>query len=346
MPENSPVIRVDYSFPDSPRLSDEFPVFFTQSSLYPRLLQIMGQGTGFCTIAECGAGYMGHLLWVHTSIIRGRFFNWPFADWLEKITLKLFPCIEANQGPVSSVNSLLEPDDCIRLILAGVAEARRRRASRVRGSLPFILGDEKAAIRDGLESAGITCDRWATFVVPIDDNEKSMFGAFSSTARNLIRKGERLGVRGTMLESERSEQYTRAMIRARKRMGIAGAHWDPRRLSACEHALPGVLRFFMVTDTNGRILGGEGLICAGSTVTSISPWQAPEAYDEKLPVHYVLRWDIMRWAAENGFRWYDLAGVHPDPKPGSKHEGIRAFKSRWGGRYYEYLTWEVPARTR
>jgi len=49
----------------------------------------------------------------------------------------------------------------------------------------------------------------------------------------------------------------------------------------------------------------------------------------------LVKWKIMCWGAEMGYRVYDLAGVAPDPQ-NCKEEGIRQFKSKFGGAYVEF----------
>ena len=49
----------------------------------------------------------------------------------------------------------------------------------------------------------------------------------------------------------------------------------------------------------------------------------------------LLKWRLMQWGREHGFRVYDLMGVNPhstDPK----ERGIFQFKAKWGGDLVEF----------
>jgi lipid II:glycine glycyltransferase (peptidoglycan interpeptide bridge formation enzyme) len=57
-----------------------------------------------------------------------------------------------------------------------------------------------------------------------------------------------------------------------------------------------------------------------------------------------LQWEMMRHFRGIGVRQYDFVGVRIDPEVGSKQEGIRRFKERFGGQLVQGYMWKFPFR--
>jgi hypothetical protein len=56
----------------------------------------------------------------------------------------------------------------------------------------------------------------------------------------------------------------------------------------------------------------------------------------------LLQWEAIRMFRLMGVRHYNFFGVRVHPAPGSKAEGIRKFKERFGGDYVAGYMWKVP----
>lgn len=62
----------------------------------------------------------------------------------------------------------------------------------------------------------------------------------------------------------------------------------------------------------------------------------------KVPANVLMQWEIARWAAGRGFRYYDLGGVDTPDAPGMPCDdshplwGLYQFKLQWGARPVEY----------
>lgn len=58
---------------------------------------------------------------------------------------------------------------------------------------------------------------------------------------------------------------------------------------------------------------------------------------EKMP-NYLMQWDMIRWAHDNGCRWYDFRGVSCTPDdPNDKTAGLNRFKSGFQPRFVRYI---------
>jgi lipid II:glycine glycyltransferase (peptidoglycan interpeptide bridge formation enzyme) len=58
----------------------------------------------------------------------------------------------------------------------------------------------------------------------------------------------------------------------------------------------------------------------------------------------LLHWEAIRRFRELGVRKYNFVGARIDPAPGSKQEGIKRFKQRFGGEFIKGYMWKVPFR--
>ena len=58
----------------------------------------------------------------------------------------------------------------------------------------------------------------------------------------------------------------------------------------------------------------------------------------------LLQWEAMRMFREMGVGRYNFFGIRVDPAGGSKAEGLRMFKERFGGAFVEGLMWKIPLR--
>jgi lipid II:glycine glycyltransferase (peptidoglycan interpeptide bridge formation enzyme) len=63
------------------------------------------------------------------------------------------------------------------------------------------------------------------------------------------------------------------------------------------------------------------------------------AYSQKIPAQDLLHWEMMLEAKRMGCHTFNLAGVSPNPID-PKSEGIRRFKEKWGGTFFEYTRFE------
>ncbi len=102
-----------------------------------------------------------------------------------------------------------------------------------------------------------------------------------------------------------------------------------------------------IAEHENTMLAGNLEIRYGKTVTYL--YGASSPLKRKTMAPYVLHWDAIRIAKEEGMQWYDFWGCNP-PNPSSywyktNWEGITRFKVGWGGeRRYLIGTWDLPIR--
>lgn len=58
--------------------------------------------------------------------------------------------------------------------------------------------------------------------------------------------------------------------------------------------------------------------------------------DRNLGASYLLTWEMLKWACDSGFSFYDLGGIAPGAADGDPLAGLKLFKSRFGGDQVEF----------
>jgi len=67
----------------------------------------------------------------------------------------------------------------------------------------------------------------------------------------------------------------------------------------------------------------------GDTITYLHG--ASDYQYRSLMAPYLLHWEIIKWAKQNNFRWYDLHGIAPANQPQHPLSNVSRFKLGWGG---------------
>lgn len=144
----------------------------------------------------------------------------------------------------------------------------------------------------------------ATLVASLEGGESAIFERLRSSVRRNVRQSEKAGVTVRELAPDELSTFHRLHLATAERQAF-----DPislERLRDMQAALgPSGMRVF-VAESEGVALAGAVLSSFGRTLTYKIPGSERAG---KLRPADVLHWQIMRRAAAEGYRWYDLGGV-------------------------------------
>ncbi len=162
-----------------------------------------------------------------------------------------------------------------------------------------------------------------------------LFSDFRANYRNEIRKAQRLGVSVAEQSSKKGmerfyEMYARTYARTRRaplprKLFNAMA----RVLFPSEHAR----LFFSFYD--GQAISAVLMLYAGATCIYMYAARAGEPELRRIPGQKCAVWHILKDAKMRGYRNFDLGGVSPSAKQGTKGHGIYLFKTGFGGQVVE-----------
>lgn len=188
--------------------------------------------------------------------------------------------------------------------------------------------------------------RWASLRVDLRRPEEGLWDALERSARKAVRKARRSGIEVARIrERGELEAYYAFAEAAAQRMGKR--LYGPEDFQTMFDILkdPAAVEVF-VARRDGTIVAGLGVWGLGPVAEEWGSFHTADPDLRTLGAGDLVKWTALQWCRERGFAGFDLAGVHPEPRPGSKEAAIRRFKEKWGGVYYELLDVDKPLSQR
>jgi hypothetical protein len=178
---------------------------------------------------------------------------------------------------------------------------------------------------------------YGTYIIDLQQGEDTLWDNLHSKHRNVIRNALRQGV-----SIKYGMQYldtAHALIRdtlKRSRMLFMDIGQFRRLLNGIANNVT-----ISVAEHQGQIQG-----CA---VTPFSNHSAYYLYGGSIPnpltgAMNLLQWNAIKKFRSLGVKYYDFVGVRINPQKGSKQEGLKMFKERFGGRLVQGYMWKYPIR--
>jgi hypothetical protein len=174
---------------------------------------------------------------------------------------------------------------------------------------------------------------YGTYIVDLQLPEETLLGNLSSSHRRKVRQATKSGVTIQVGREYMETAYT--LVRDTfKRSSISFMDFDSFRRMADS------------LGENVKIIVAkhEGVI-QGSIVVPYSKYSAYYVYGGSIPnpangSMVFLHWEAIRQFRSEGVKRYDFVGSRIDPEKGSKQEGLKAFKERFGGDLHQGYMWK------
>lgn len=209
--------------------------------------------------------------------------------------------------------------------------ARREKALSIAFTPHPSMGEDwvwERWLEKGYESQAL-----ATFLIDLGEDFE---GKFHRSVRKNIRKCAKLGVAVEEVEEEEIPAYFRLLDNFREKAGLTRESLTSYR----EHVERwGERRVHFAAKYEGQIIAGLAVLLCGRFLIEVEAGDDPVCKEQGIPANEFLKAEIMRWGRERGFQSYDLAGVAIAPQ-NAKEAGIRKFKSKFGGEYVEFKSFQ------
>jgi lipid II:glycine glycyltransferase (peptidoglycan interpeptide bridge formation enzyme) len=193
-------------------------------------------------------------------------------------------------------------------------------------------------------------------IVPLFEDEDEQHRLVRKSTANLINRARREGASADRLDlaygnpDEREPALAEMhdlLVATARREGIVlrDREYQLAQWRALGEAGVASLWFAVV---DGRRWAGSVLLRCGQTLLQYQAGSADDADMRRVPANHLLQWEILRWAAANGFAGYDLGGVDAPGARGLPHDerhplwNLAVFKRGFGAEGVEY----VPAHDR
>jgi hypothetical protein len=184
---------------------------------------------------------------------------------------------------------------------------------------------------------------YGNVIVDLTQGEEALWQAVHHKHRNVIRNASRHGVtiKSGLEHLDTAYELTLASF-LRSARGPVERRRVGARMSRGEFS-----RLVRALGDNVRVFVAEYEGAAQSA--AVIPYSEHSAYymhggsiaKPLTGASNLLQWEAIRSFASLGVRQYNFFGVRVAPDPGSKAEGIRKFKERFGGQYHPGFMWKV-----
>lgn len=273
----------------------------------------------------------------------------PYYSWLSfsahprlhSISKSLVPVFRWRRGPL--VWSDVDQAEIVHVLLTEVAAYGKRHG--VVGIM------EATALPEALEigthaaiEASTHVRTHATFLVDLSRGQQACWDGASKVARKAVRKADSQGITvRTVTDVAELDTVLEILAQAWDRQGsqygrqrdVLDIYWNQLRPN-------GHVEFF-IAEVDGVPAATMSVWQFNGFICEFLSGRTHDADSKHLNVGDALKWAIIKWACEKGYRTYDLAGVNPNPASAKEH-GIFSFKKKWGGRYVEYPIITKPIR--
>jgi len=173
-----------------------------------------------------------------------------------------------------------------------------------------------------------------TFILNIQKPIETLYLNFEHSVRKNIKKAEKLGLRVQRVKNQKDfKKYYDALKKFRNRLGfktdsfeLAKKMWGTLHSHANNDSS---YEIFICCDLTGELLSGLGIIINWETksfieVAAVRTSKCPTSND-------FLKWNIIKWAKNNGLAEYNMAGVNPNSDKNSKEYNIWRAKKNGAG---------------
>ncbi|MBN2010079.1 peptidoglycan bridge formation glycyltransferase FemA/FemB family protein [candidate division KSB1 bacterium] len=188
-------------------------------------------------------------------------------------------------------------------------------------------------IRSLFEKFKYSTSTWGTYLVDLTQDEDTLFGNIHQKARGKVRKASQLSL--SIRQPENVDDY----LKNWQDVYVASGIKQPLPPDIIEIMLEDKTRKFiyhyLVNDKKKRNLAVVSMYVFNKMARRVMSSISPVCRDERIPAQDLITWHCLLEAKKLGCHTFDFAGVNPNPQT-SKEQGIKDFKSKWGGTYHEF----------
>ena len=176
---------------------------------------------------------------------------------------------------------------------------------------------------------------WSTFMIDLSQSLDVLFQNIDKkSGRKNIKRSKERGVHIELITDENLIDFLTLRNNMRKKQGLPArtfkdfSYWwnlmKPLGLSG------------FLTRKNNEPIGGLLFSHIDNQIIEIAVARSEIDTNEKLYSQDLIKWNIIEWGHNYGLKYYNLAGVNPNPI-NSKELGIFNYKKKWGGTKYDYF---------
>lgn len=319
--------QVDSNEWDNTLLQNKISTVYQTNNWQEIYKQVYGSKPVFITVMESNGKILGQL----AGVIHKKLF-WQDANVItsfigEKLNLRT--TLNWFHGPI--LYDYHNQKEIISEILSCIDKISiENKVTMVRGISPPL--DDKL-LNESFKSFNYTLTPWATYLIDLKQESQKLYNSFNKATRYDVRKSEQQKLKFEIAKTKKDyDKFNELKVKARKRAGqkvkLNQTFFDMHRDLLYKK---GYEKLFLVYH-EGEIIGGIlGVIFNGNIIQH----GVGNSDTTKLLGGPFLTWNSIKWAINKKYSTFDLGGVNPYPES-SKEGKIDFYKSKWGGKKYNY----------
>jgi len=180
-----------------------------------------------------------------------------------------------------------------------------------------------------LTEMGYEITTWFTSILDLQKSEEELWNGLNKKTRNLVRKAIKNSVNVVEEKASSVPEYYEMIKETFAKAGVTNLLSIHFYKSILKNLKPKNMVKLLLAEHDNKLIAGAIFLCFKDTVYY---WHGAShrEYSNVAP-NNLIQWEIIKWANENGYKYYDLVRIEPDKLP-----GIAAFKMGWGGDTLEF----------
>ena len=266
------------------------------------------------------------------------YFEKPILHKFLPLKRNLLPSFMCQEGILVFEDDEQRKKEIARFLLDEIISfCRRNRVVNIQSLTLPILGHSQISLEG---DCPLEKRKRATYLVNLQQSEDSAWKNLKHAARKAVNKASKDGIRVEHVKDETQLKAFYDFDREELLKKGSRVYSYDNSLVMWRHLRKGNCVELFVAYHEDRMIGSLGIWHYNGNLYEFASVQSEYAYENKLYSGDAIKWEIIKWGIQNGYRWYNLAGVNPEPKT-PKEEGIRRFKEKWGGEYREYFEYSL-----
>lgn len=219
---------------------------------------------------------------------------------------------------------------------------RERNCYAIKFARPTFIDDQPELF----STLGFSMRRMGTLLVDLSPSLDELWGQVEKDARRTVRRGLEQGVEITRAANlDELKEFYNLNIQASRRAQTKiypFSHFS----SLWNHFLPLNKIVVFIARVRDRAEAAALYLMHNKIIHIFALGDSEHARINKIYANEVLMWHIIKWAREQGFKYFDHSGVelHRVDAGDEKARSIYRFKMKWGGRLMEYHDYEQVLR--
>lgn len=175
----------------------------------------------------------------------------------------------------------------------------------------------------------------STILINLRKKESELWANLNHSARKAIKKTDALKLNISLMTREKADDYYRILMESRKRSRIELPPNYPNSIMWDELGGERKILNVISASKDNNLLGAIGILNFNGIIFETGPAQSDYSFKNKIYVHDMLKWLIIKNGKAMGARLYDLCGIFLNPK-NEKERNLNRFKEKWGGDKFVY----------